>query len=126
MIRTVGISFFLLGSAVACTPAALSAADYDTSCEDSSDCVIATFGDPCAACSTDFAAINDAALGALAADRKAATDACPPWSERFHVDCILAQPQTRPLCTDGRCVIPETGGDACTFEDGFCRGVDPP
>ena len=120
------ISLFPVLLASACTPTVLSAADYDSSCAANSDCVITTFGDQCAACSIEFAAINDAALDDLAADREAAAAACPPWSDRFHVECVLVVPETRPVCTDEKCVIPESGGDECTFEDGFCRGVEPP
>ena len=114
---------FAVAASAACTPTVLSVADYETGCSTNSECVIVSLGDQCAACPFDFAAVNDSALAKNAEDREAATAACAPWSERFHVDCVFRQPDTRPVCDEGACVIPTSGREECTFDDsGLCRG----
>lgn len=117
----------LVGGAASCTKTVLVAEDYDASCAANSDCVIVTLGDQCAACSSDFAALHDAALDDVDADRAAAQDACAPWSARYTVECAVPLPEFRPVCEGGSCKIPSAGA-ACSFDDGdgLCRGVDAP
>ena len=117
--------FATLGFAVmGCTPTVLSIDDYEATCQANNDCVIVWLGDQCGACSGEHAAVNDDSLGEISADRDAAASACPPWSERFHVECVMPLPAARPVCGDGVCSIPAEGGECSFDDDGYCHGAD--
>ena len=117
------IAVAFVGAATGCIETVLVADDYNQTCVTNSDCVIQYLGDQCAACATEQVALHRDEIDRLNADRDTAASACPPWSDRFHVECVVPIPTVPPICTEGACAIPPEGA-ACTFEDGFCRGVD--
>lgn len=107
---------------VACADTIVSGEDFARSCEQSSACVLVLVGDVCAACLTTFVAINEDDFDRYREEIEANNELCAPWSERYHVECVVPVPASRPVCVDGVCVS-EGGGD-CTFEDRPCRLVD--
>lgn len=117
---TVAVTIAVLAG---CVKTTLVAEDYSAACEANSDCVIVVVGDMCAACSHDFVAVHEDEIPQLEDDVAAARAACPPWSERFFVDCVLVHPEFAPVCDDGTCTIPDDGAE-CSFETGRCVGVD--
>jgi hypothetical protein len=115
----VRIAAFALLAVAACDDTVIAPEDYSSACESNADCVITYFGDVCGACLTNFQPVNVAELERIRADQDAIS--CAPWADRYHVDCVVPVPPTRPICEQNVCVIPAEG-DACTFDDGFCHG----
>ncbi len=115
---------FIVSGQLACRSTEIAVEDYDQTCTRNADCAIASFGDACDACLAEQDAVNVGAIASITADTEEATAVCPPWSERFHVECVAALPQVAPVCLEGRCTIPSSGAP-CTFDAGSCRGVDP-
>lgn len=104
--------------------AIVAADDFDDVCAFNSDCVIVTFGDACEACFGELAPISRAEIPAWQDAVDEAIASCGSWTERHHAECIVPTPQIAPECVDGVCVLVDDGA-ACTFEGGFCVGVDP-
>lgn len=124
--RLIGALGLTLGIACAmcCADTEIRVEDYSQTCDVNADCAFAYFGDACGGCLPELRPVNAEALDAIAADVDAAREACAPWSDRYHVECVVPVPTIRPVCTDSVCVDGPSDGEPCEPDDNACRGAD--
>lgn len=106
--------------AVSCGPTvSISADDYNRTCSTAVECVVVVDGNPCSACYTALATINESAVEQFSADKEALGRTCPPPNP-LDPECPALPRAHAPLCVDGTCAIP-VNGELCPIQ-GTCVG----